>query len=342
MRPELHSLSALLSRLRRGVDSEIDQALGQGPFSGAVVLVGRRDKILYHRAYGVANAETGEVMTTGHLFDLASLTKPLATAVAVLLLNQEGKLGLDKSVNFYLDLSWEKSPTIRQLLTHHGGIPPEVEPEQLFSVEFECEPGEQFLYSDVGFMLLGRVIEKVSRLTLDQFFCQNIAEPLGLPSLSFRPGKGPFVPTFGVNLGEVHDPRARATGGVAGHAGLFGTALDVHLELAGLPRLLSDSSYALLYRPDQGGRTLGLDQDSSFSSARGRWFSPLTSAGHTGFTGTSFWWDEESRVHVVFLTSRLHPHNNGDVKEVRSRLATVVGECLLRNPLDFSESSTGP
>lgn len=317
--------------LWRALDAAVQEAGDQGHYTGAVLLVGRGREVLYHRAYGVADVRSGEAMTVNHVFDLASLTKPLVTAVSILILAQEGKLALDDAISNSIELSWPNPPTVRQLLTHHGGLPPVVEVGDLFHTPPSSCPGDTFVYSDAGFMLLQQVVEKVSGYSLDRFYELRITEPMRLEGLGFCPTEGPFVPTFGVDKGTVHDPRARELKGVAGHAGLFGTALAVHRQLSRLSSILKPEYYAALYTPAQGGRTLGLDQDTSFSSARGSYFSSLTSAGHTGFTGTSFWWDEPSGLHVVFFASRLHPDNRGEVKEIRHRLASLVGEHFLRD-----------
>lgn len=323
--PEENSQDALW----RDLKTELEAGIRRGDFTGATILVGSGDKVLLHKAVGIADVETGEPMTCEHLFDAASLTKPLVTAVSVLILAQEGKVSLDAPVTDYLNLSLDAAPTIRQLLTHQSGLPPVLEIDQLDRPTLQTEPGRQFVYSDVGFILLARVVEKVSGQTLDRFYQARVAQPLELKTATFRPTGGAIVPTFGVPKGTVHDPRARALGGVAGHAGLFATALDVHRELSRLSRVLKPETLHLLFAPAGGGRTLGLDQDTSFSTARGARFSPLTSAGHTGFTGTSFWWDEPTGLHVVLMTSRLHPDNVGDVKGVRYRVASLVAEHFL-------------
>lgn len=315
--------------LWRDLKIELEAGIHRGDFSGATILVGRGEQVLLYKAVGVADVESGEPMTCRHLFDAASLTKPLVTAVSTLLLVQEGKLSLDAPVSDYLHLSLEPAPTIRQLLTHTAGLPPVVELDQWKNLKLESPPGQKFVYSDVGFMMLAQVVEKISGESLDQFYRERIAVPLNLETATFRPTAGAVVPTYGVPKGIVHDPRARALGGVAGHAGLFATALDVHQELSRLSRVLKPETLHLLFAPAADGRTLGLDQDTSFSTARGARFSPLTSAGHTGFTGTSFWWDEPTGLHVILMTSRLHPDNAGDVKATRYRVATLVAEHFL-------------
>lgn len=313
------------------VDRVIEKAISEGETPGAVLLVSRRGEVVYHRAYG--EKRTGEKLDLDALFDAASLTKPLATALSVLILAQEAKVDLDAPITDYLSLKINQEPTVRQLLTHHGGLPPGVPvegfPENLDSVDFQTEPGLEFIYSDVGFLWLGKVVEKQSGMTLDEFFKRRIAEPLKLSASGFKPDSPSAVPTYGVDPGTVHDPRARKLGGVAGHAGLFVTALDVHRLLKGLPTLLNDQSLDLFLEPQEGGRTLGLDAETRYSAPRGDRFSPRTSAGHTGFTGTSFWYDRPGDVQVVLLTSRLSPDNQGNVVPLRREVSTLVAAELL-------------
>ena len=313
------------------VDRVIEEAISEGEMPGAVLLVGRGEEIVYRRAYG--ERLPGENLQPDALFDAASLTKPLATALSLLILSQEDKVDLDAPITDYLPLRIAEKPTIRQLLTHHGGLPPGVPlegfPENLETVEFQCKPGVEFVYSDVGFLWLGKVGEKPRGLTLDEFFQQRIAAPLRLADSGFQPASSRVVPTYGVDPGVVHDPRARKLGGVAGHAGLFLTADDVHRLLNGLPTLLNDESLNLFLNQQEGGRSLGLDVETRFSAPRGDRFSPRTSAGHTGFTGTSFWFDRPSGVQVVLLTSRLNPDNEGNVVPLRRAVSSLVAAELI-------------
>jgi uncharacterized protein YbbC (DUF1343 family)/CubicO group peptidase (beta-lactamase class C family) len=319
--------------LWRALDREIEKAMEDGEMSGASLLVGRGPDILYQRVYGHSDITTQEPLSHEHLFDAASLTKPLVTAMSILLLAQDGLIDLDAPLTKYLALPWKVSPTVSQLLSHHGGLRPVVSeeglPDSLMDVELAHPPGEQFVYSDVGYMLLGRLVEKQSGMPLDEFYQSRVLEPLDLKTATFHPDPALCVPTFDVEPGTVHDPRARRLQGVAGHAGLFANARGIHQQLVGTSRLLTPEWRSLLFRPCQGGRTLGLDQETRLSSARGERFSPLTSAGHTGFTGTSFWWDEPTGIHVVLMTSRLHPDNEGNVIPLRKAIATRVGDHLL-------------
>lgn len=322
-----------LSGLERSLDAAVERAMASGDAPGAVLLVGRGDSILLHKAYGYRDVETQDPLQVDDLFDLASLTKALVTAPAVLMLAQQGRLDLQAPVSEYLEVDWRPCPTVGQLLTHHGGLPPVPQqngfPKTLLKTTPVSPPGERFVYSDTGYLVLQDLVEKVSGRGLDSFYQSRIAAPLGITQARFRPEEPGCVPTFGVSPGKVHDPRASKMGGVAGHAGLFGTALAVHQELSRLEKILSPEFRKLYFQEQAGGRSYGLDVDTRFSSARGDRFSPMTSAGHTGFTGTSFWWDRPTGWHVVLLTSRLHPDNKGSSLALRREVATLVAEYAL-------------
>ena len=318
------------SSLWTSLDQAVEKAIAGGETSGAEILVGRGEEVLYHKVYGLK--QVGVPLEKGQLFDVASLTKPLVTASAILLLAQEGRVDLEAPVSTYLPTPWPNPPTVAQLLTHHSGLPPglplEELPDNFYSVKLTQAPGE-FVYSDVGYLLLAKIVEERSGMSLDRFYASKIAQPLGLKDATFHPESSRAVPTFGVEPGEVHDPKARKLEGIAGHAGLFSTALDIHLQLSKLSEILDPRSLALFFTPQMGGRTFGLDAESKFSAPRGARFSPLTSAGHTGFTGTSFWWDHPSELHVILLASRLHPDNQGDVAPLRAEVGTLVARHFL-------------
>ena len=322
-----------LGALERSLDAAVGKAIARGDAPGAVILVGRGNDILLHKAYGYRDVKAQDGLQVDDMFDLASLTKALVTAPAILMLAQEGRIDLQAPISEYLKVDWATSPTVAQLLTHHGGLPPVPDemgfPETLLQTNLTLPPGEKFVYSDTGFLVLQKLVEKVSGEGLDEFYQHRIAAPLKVEQARFRPEASRCVPTFGVPTGKVHDPRALKMGGVAGHAGLFGTALAVHRQLSRLEKILSPESRRLYFQEQAGGRSYGLDVDTRFSSARGDRFSPLTSAGHTGFTGTSFWWDRPTGCHVILLTSRLHPDNEGSSTTLRREVATLVAEYAL-------------
>jgi CubicO group peptidase (beta-lactamase class C family) len=292
-------------------------------------------------------------MTADTIFDLASLTKPIATASSVLLLVQKGKLSLDDPVSKHLPAFGKDKVTIEHLLLHTSGLPAgnpvsAYENGRKKAIEAICEvrpsadPGKKFTYSDLNFILLGALVEQLSGKALDVYARENLFEPLGLTELTFLPDKkvrdrlAPTEKAKGEWLrGVVHDPRARALG-VSGHAGLFGTADDLAVfaqmlldgGVFGKKRVLDAETVKLLTtsRDVPGGkRTLGWDARTSYSSNRG---SKFDGYGHTGFTGTSMWIDAPSGTVVIVLTNRVHPDGKGDVRRLRSRVATLAAEAL--------------
>jgi CubicO group peptidase (beta-lactamase class C family) len=328
---------------------------------GAVVLVGHRGSIVFQKAFGNRSLEPEvEEMTVDTVFDLASLTKVLATAPAVMLLAERGKLKLDAPVTKYLPASSQRGKRIslRQLLVHYSGLRAELRLpkrrrlsakavlEQIYRSRLAAPPGERFIYSDLGFVLLGKLAEKVSGERLDQFAQEHIFKPLQMTSTGFLPpvsGLHRIAPTERgkdgeILRGKVHDSLARVLGGVAGHAGLFSTAADLarfcQMLLNGGSLdgayILSPDSVSLMtsVQSPQGKpnlRGLGWDIQSRFSSPKGSFFSPR-SYGHTGYTGTSMWIDPETQTFLIVLTNRVHPAGKGDVKELRNELADIVGK----------------
>jgi uncharacterized protein YbbC (DUF1343 family) len=317
-------------------------------------------------------------MTVDTVFDVASLTKPVATATSIMVLVERGRLALSDPVVRHIP---EFAPgggdreriTVAELLTHRAGFAPDdpIElytgtPEEIFSRKYrqplESAPGARFRYSDVGYEVLGELVRRVSATTLDEFAEREIFRPLGMNASHFRrlatsrflgdrigladPSRPPvsrIAPTERRDdhwlRGEVHDPRAYAVGGVAGHAGLFSTVDDLsrwcRMILAGgrlgPVRVLSPLAVDAMTRPrfygDGDLRALAFDVSTVYSRNRGDLFPP-GSFGLTGFTGTSLWIDPSSGVYVVFLSNRLHPDGKGDVNRLRGIVATIVASAL--------------
>jgi uncharacterized protein YbbC (DUF1343 family)/CubicO group peptidase (beta-lactamase class C family) len=233
----------------RQIDRIVEAGIAAKKFPGAVVIAGHDGRIIFHKAYGNSSlVPAPEPMTEDTIFDLASLTKVLATAPAVMQLYEQGRFRLNDPVAQYLPefaANGKEDITIRQLLTHYSGLPPDVSLDdswegkaeglrRAFSSTPVTAPGVQFRYSDINFIVLGALVEKLSGLTLDQYQKRYLAEPLGVEHMQFLPPeswRGRIAPTQydqGVMLrGVVHDPTSRRMGGVAGHAGLFSTAGDV-------------------------------------------------------------------------------------------------------------------
>jgi uncharacterized protein YbbC (DUF1343 family)/CubicO group peptidase (beta-lactamase class C family) len=341
------------------VDAAAVAAAASGEIPGVVVLVGRGDEILYHRAWGArAVVPQALPMLPDTIFDLASLTKPLGTTLAVMSLVERGAIKLDAPLGRYLR---EFRParfsevTIRRLLTHSAGlvaIPPAGTLAKGFpkaagalaAKALEYPPGSGSQYSDTGFILLAEVVRRVSGEPLDRYLQRHVFGPLRLTDTSFHPtgavlsrvaptefAEGTFL------QGRVHDPRARQLGGVAGHAGMFSTAGDLArlsrmlLNRGSLDgrRILRPETVRLMWaRPadGEGGRALGWDVSSPFSRPIAPFF-PVGSLGHTGFTGTALWLDPPTRSYLIVLTNRVHPNGGGAarIRELRTRVAAAVG-----------------
>jgi uncharacterized protein YbbC (DUF1343 family) len=357
------------------IDAVVRESIQKGELPGAVVLVGWKGRIVFRKAYGNrALAPTREPMTLDTVFDIASLTKAVATAPSVMILVEEGRIRLADPVVRYLP---ELAPgggdrskiTVEELLTHRAGFPADdpIElytgaPEEIFARKYrqplEQAPGAGFVYSDVGYEVLGELVRRVSGETLDAFASRRIFRPLGMKETKFCPlspreragvrgGLAPrasrIAPTEQREgrwmRGEVHDPRAYALGGVAGHAGVFSTAQDLSKFCRmildggrlGKARVLSPLSVEALTRPrfygDGDVRSLGFDMATAYSRNRGELFPP-GSFGHTGFTGTSIWIDPASESFVVFLSNRVHPDGKGDVGRLRGLVATIAAAAI--------------
>jgi CubicO group peptidase (beta-lactamase class C family) len=351
-------------------DRLMKSAVRSAVFPGGVLLASRAGRTLCCGAYGVASLDLRHPVAPGTLFDLASLTKPLATTLAVMLLCQQGRLDPRMTLAEVLPV-FSNSPkagiTLRQLLSHSSGLP-DYRPyyRQLESIPLAQRksvlldllvqeplaypPGKGSLYSDLDFMILQAVVESASGRPLDRLAAESIYAPLGAAPLFFTgPGAvrtaGAFAATERcpwrgrVISGEVHDENAYALGGVAGHAGLFGSApavqrlLDELLAAYHAPaggRLFGSTWVRLFFERDPAaGRALGFDMPSGEKPSCGRHFTE-TSVGHLGFTGTSFWIHLERRISVVLLTNRVHPsRENIAIREFRPRVHDAVMESLM-------------
>lgn len=353
------------------IDQVVQQAIDRRELPGAVIAVGRRGHIVYRKAFGYRAVEPERIpMTVDTIFDLASLTKVVATATSVLILVERGRVRLGDPVARYIPefgQNGKQRITVEQLLTHRGGLiadndledyrdGPEEAMKRIYRLAPVVEPGTRFIYSDVGYIVLGELIRRVSGQPLDEFASENIFRPLGMKDTMFRPDERRryrCAPTERREgrwmVGEVHDPRAYALGGVAGHAGLFSTVDDLAIyaqmilnggEFRGA-RILSPlgvrrmtESRGLPYGEMRG---LGWDINTGYSSNRGDLF-PLGSFGHTGFTGTSLWIDPSSHTFVVFLSNRVHPDGRGDVTSLRGRVASIAAAAIIAPPLPTGQT----
>jgi CubicO group peptidase (beta-lactamase class C family) len=356
-------------------DLLMKQGVREHVFPGGVLLVSKQGNTIFHSAYGKANIYSDLSVDKDTMFDLASLTKPLATTLAVMKLIEKGALILEDPLGRMLP-EFKGTPketiTVRQLLDHTSGLP-DYRPyyQELMPVSYDRRrtvlkellvkeklihpSGKTTVYSDLGFMILGWIVETVSGLRLNSFVEKSIYSPMGLTNLFFIPinesgtgtdtGNRRFAATETcpwrkrVVEGIVHDDNAFITGGVEGHAGLFGTAGEVNRLLVNLLDALYNESDSgifdkeILHRffriPDnKNRRALGFDIPSRKDSSSGKYFSEHT-VGHLGYTGTSFWMDIDRSIIVILLTNRIHPdRGNEKIKTFRPQLHDAVMQQL--------------
>jgi len=353
-----------------GIDRLVADALAQGKLPGCVVVIGRKSGVVYQKAFGSrALWPEKEPMTEDTVFDLASLTKPIATATSLMVLVDEGKVDLDEPAARYvpeLGARGKDAITLRQLLTHVSGLPAETAVDdyqhgraeairRIAALRLKALPGAKFAYSDVGFLVLEEVIRRVTRTDLASFASDAIFKPLGMNETGFLPAakdRARIAPTEQRGdawmRGEVHDPRAFRLGGVAGHAGLFSSAKDLARyarmvlgsgALDGV-RILSAEATARMLAPHDvpgGIRALGWDMQTTYSANRGTALS-RRAVGHGGFTGTSLWIDPEQDLFVIFLSNRVHPNGKGSINGLAGSIASLAGATLGK----FSPAATDP
>ncbi|HXX34854.1 MAG TPA: exo-beta-N-acetylmuramidase NamZ domain-containing protein [Thermodesulfobacteriota bacterium] len=329
-----------------------------GRVPGAVILIGNRGKVVYRRAFGLRALKPKKIpMTTDTIFDIASLTKVIATSTAVAQLVETGKLNLEDPVAKYwpeFKVNGKEAITVRDLLTHYSGLRPSLDSKSngsgydtvLRMVEEEkpiLPPGTSFIYSDINFIILGELVSRISEKPLDLYCADHIFKPLEMEDTSFKPSpllRPRIAPTQyrhgtkgEILCGEVHDPVAHGMGGVAGHAGLFSTADDLavfaQMVLDGGSRkdvrILSPLMVRKMTTPQSPPdklplRGLGWNIDSSLASE--------ASYGHKGFTGTGIWIDPVSNTYVIILTNRVHPNGRGKVEPLRAKILSFVNEAI--------------
>lgn len=348
----------------QALDGAIHAAIDGGQLPGAVLWLEGAAGV-HAKAYGRRAVQpVPETMTPDTLFDAASLTKVMATTPAILLLVERGRIALEAPVAAYLPEfvgQGRERITVRSLLSHtsglRAGLPAtpvwtgyEGALQRIVAEKPLSEPGTMFVYSDLNFILLGEIVQRVSGQPLADFVAREIFGPLRMVDTSYLPPVEKFgrvAPTVEVGgrmlRGAVHDPTARGMGGVAGHAGVFTTAADLARfarmmlnggELDGV-RLLAPGSVrrmtSIQTRPEISRRGLGWDIDSPFSGPRGAVF-PLGSYGHTGFTGTSLWIDPTAKGFVILLSHRVHPDGGGSVIALRAAVGTLAAEALGVDP----------
>ncbi|MEE8349594.1 MAG: serine hydrolase domain-containing protein [Acidobacteriota bacterium] len=358
--PEEVGMSSL--RLAR-LDQVIQRAIEEEETPGAVALVARKGKVVYRKAFGYKSlVPRKEPVSVDTIFDVASLTKVLATATSVMLLVEEGRLSLTDRVSVHLPdfaRNGKGSVTVLQLLTHYSGLRPDLDLDDLWegyddgieralNEQLVASPGETFIYSDINYLVLAELIRKVGGQPLHEFSAERIFEPLGMEHTYFFPPEelqSRIAPTEFRNgtmlQGAVHDPTTFRMGGYAGHAGLFSTVEDTAIyaqmilnlgEFKGV-RILSPLAVLKMttsQSPEgtEPWRGIGFDIRSPYSGPRGDLF-PIGSFGHTGFTGTSLWIDPFSQAFVILFTNRVHPEGGGSVTSLRKKVASVVAGSIM-------------
>jgi CubicO group peptidase (beta-lactamase class C family) len=351
------------------ISSIVEKSISKGKISGAVVLIGNRKKVIYRNAFGYRSLKPEKVvMTTDTIFDLASLTKVVATTTAILQLVEAGKLRLDYPVARYWPAFREngkKYITIRELLTHYSGLRPalNLKPrwtgyktamKKIISERPLYPPGKIYIYSDINFDILGELIRRVSGKTLDEYCLMHIFKPLGMKDTLFKPLAAlheRIAPTQyhkrKMPCSYVHDTICYNMGGVSGHAGLFSTAGDLSIFAQMLLNKGSKKGVTILKpqtveqmtvpqsplnKPKLRG--LGWDIEAPLSTNRDELF-PIGAYGHLGYTGTSIWIDPVTETYVIVLTNRVYPDGKGDVKELRASIKSVVSEAL--GPISYEQ-----
>ena len=341
------------------VDKVINKAIEDKSFPGAVVLVWKDGKTIYEKAFGNYTYDSlSPKVKTNTLFDLASLTKVVATTTAAMICYDRNLFSLDDKVVKYIPefgVNGKEYITIKNLLIHNSGLPAwkkfygrdlkyDDVINEIYSSELEYKTGEKTVYSDLGIITLGKIIEKVSGKSLDVFCKDEIFIPLKMESTFYNPDdslKKLCAPTETDNYwrmktlqGEVHDETSAMLNGVAGHAGLFSTADDLAKLMSVLLNkgkvnqkiFIQQSTIELFTKrvSEESTRAIGWDTKSDSGSSAGKYFSK-NSFGHTGYTGTSIWADPDRNLFVIFLTNRVFPtRENTKIQKVRPQLHNAV------------------
>lgn len=324
------------------LETMLEDAVADSAWPGGVMLIGQGDKIVFQYAVGYHTYEQKVKTKYDDIFDLASVSKVIGTTSAVMKLVETGQLSLDdKAVKYLPELTGpdarstelKKQITIRHLLTHSAGFEPfrlfyemdcsvEARWDSVFQSEIQSKPGEKTVYSDIGLMCMGKIVENITGLPQDEFLKNFLYEPLKMGNTDYTPDPSliaRIVPTEYNNgkliHGYVHDENTHSLGGVAGHAGLFSTAPDLSIfcrmmlhegELDGVRIFKPKTIKLFTTRLDEtSSRCLGWDSPEGESSG-GIYISPH-SFGHTGYTGTSIWIDAENDMYVILLTNAVHP-----------------------------------
>jgi CubicO group peptidase (beta-lactamase class C family) len=340
------------------IDQVVEEEIAKGNFPGAVVLVGQKDDIVFWQAFGNKIVDPcDEPADSNTIFDIASLTKPIATATSIMILRDRKEIQLDDYVGKYLPAfvcNGKEQVRIEHLLTHTSGLPaytsaaelaeqfgspcPDKVIEKICAFEAVSKPGEEFRYSCLGYIILAKIIKTISGQNMGDFSKENIFNPLDMKHTSYNPPKtwkhdiAAAEVIDGVPLrGTVHDPLARLMAGLSGNAGLFSNAYDLSIYIRMLlnggklhgKRILSPESVTLLTTARTYGRACGFDVNSTYAWVKGS-YAPEQAFCHTGYTGTSIVCDPVSKTYIIILTNRVHPKDDGTTKPVRIKISDIV------------------
>jgi CubicO group peptidase (beta-lactamase class C family) len=344
------------------IDYMLERAVSQGSIGGGVVLVGNRSGVTYTASRGkIGFAADSSALNERTIFDIASLTKVVATAPAIMKLLEEGRITLlDPLTRWFPEFvgSGREDITILNLLTHTSGLNdiPISSIEPLTTTIHKAAlqknwrlPGSRFLYADINFILLSELVHRVSGVTLDRYCREHLYGPLGMGDTMFLPPhelSASIAPTLGTAnemlTGIVQDQNARHLGGIAGHAGLFSSASDLSRyaqmilnngRLHGIQvfseRVLEQMTAPYFYSNGSVVRGLGWDIYSPYSSPRGSFFSEM-SFGHTGYSGSSIWIDPERDLFVILLTVRFNYRDPRQINRLRSDISTIAASVFSR------------
>ena len=340
------------------INQVVEEEIATGNFPGAVVLVGQQDDILYWQAFGNKIVDPCEESTDRNtIFDLASMTKPIATAASIMILRDRKAIELDDYVSKYLPAfacNGKQDVRIEHLLTHTSGLPaytnaaeleeqfgspcPDKVIEKICALEAVSKPGEEFRYSCLGYITLAKIIETVSGQNIGDFSKENIFAPLGMKDTAYNPPEAREQDIAATEVidgrplrGIVHDPLARLMAGLSGNAGLFSNAYDLSIYCRMLlnggkwqgKRILSPEAATLLTAERTHGRACGFDVNSRYAWVKGS-YAPKEAFCHTGYTGTSIVCDPASKTFIIILTNRVHPNDDGTTKPVRIKVSDIV------------------
>lgn len=364
------------------IDAIVEDHLANGNGTGMVVCVGRGNKIAFLRAYGDRQTEPRvEKCTPDTIFDLASVSKVTSTAIATALLVEQGKIEYDDRITrFFPEFgqNGKENVTVRDCLTHVSGLTPDNSIDDyigfnrdeilanICKLGLRSAPGEKFAYSDVGFITMGYVIEKVTGMSQDEFVRKHIYLPLGMVDTGYNPNDEQKSRSAACEKrakddedwikGEVHDPRAYEMKGIAGHAGNFSTATDLAILSSMLVgrgtytpandpehpvTIMKESTFEQMTESitvPRGIRSRGWDKRSPYSGNRGVLMSP-SAIGHSGFTGTSLWIDPDLDLFVICLGNRLHPDGKGDYVGMCGKLGQIALDSI-REKTDSAQAAS--